>query len=252
MQSNLERFFFEIKRANLKLPINEYELKPGLYIIPTPIGNMMDITLRALYLLNNMDYLACEDTRSTSKILNHYEIAKTKMFSYHDHNEAEKVDFIIELINNGNKVGLVSEAGTPLISDPGFRIVQKVIEKKLHLEVLPGATAFVPALILSGFPNHNFEFLGFPPAKKNRQKFIKKIAESEVTVIIYESPYKILKILEELKELLEDDRKISVSRELTKIYDETIRGTIEDVISIFKNKGAIKGEFVIVIEGKKC
>lgn len=158
----------------MKFPINEYQLKPGLYVIPTPIGNLMDITLRALYLLENLDYLACEDTRTTGKLLQHYGLSKKKMFSYFDYNENEKADYIINLIQNGNKVGLVSEAGMPLISDPGYKILQKVIEKGLYLEVLPGATAFVPALILSGLPNHSFTFMGFPPTKKKSTKIFTK------------------------------------------------------------------------------
>ncbi len=236
----------------MKFPINEYHLKPGLYIIPTPIGNMMDISLRALYLLDNMDYLACEDTRSTGKLLQHFELSKKKMFAYHDHNEAEKVDFIVDLIQKGNKIGLVSEAGTPLISDPGYRITQKAIENNLYIEVLPGATAFVPALILSGFASHNFAFMGFPPIKKNRNKFMKAVAEAENTVILYESPFKIKKLLEELSNFLDNSRRISVSRELTKIYEETLRGTIAEVSASINSKQTIKGEFVVVIEGKKC
>ena len=236
----------------MKFHINEYQLKPGLYLIPTPIGNMMDITLRTLYLLEQMDYLACEDTRSTGKILQHFELSKKKMFAYHDHNESEKVEYIIDLIQKGNKVGLVSEAGTPLISDPGFKITKAAIDNNLHIEALPGATALVPALILSGFATHNFIFLGFPPVKKNRNKFLKAIAEADNTVVIYESPYKIKKLLVELKNLLEPERKISVSRELTKIYEETIRGSIAEVAELFNAKQNLKGEFVVVIEGKRC
>lgn len=236
----------------MKFPINEYSLKPGLYIIPTPIGNMMDISLKTLYLLESMDYLACEDTRSTGKILQYFELNKKKMFAYHDHNESDKVDYIIDLIQKGNKVGLVSEAGTPLISDPGFRITNKVIELKLHLEVIPGATAFIPALILSGFSTHHFTFMGFPPVKKNRKKFLKSIADSTNTIILYESPYKIVKLLNDLSTILEPVRKISISRELTKVYEETIRGSIMEISNLFNSKQSIKGEFVVVIEGKQC
>lgn len=236
----------------MKFPINNYELKAGLYIIPTPIGNLMDITLRALYVLENMDVLACEDTRTTGKLLQYYDLPKKQMFAYYDHNESEKVDSIIDLINNGKKVGLVSEAGTPLISDPGFKIVQKVIDNNLHLEVLPGATAFVPALILSGFAVNNFTFMGFPPAKKNRKKFLNSVSQNESSVIIYESPFKIIKLLKELKELIDKDRKISISRELTKYYEETIRGNIDEIIENLSSQNKIKGEFVVVIEGKKC
>ncbi len=236
----------------MKFPINEYQLKPGLYIIPTPIGNFMDISIRALYLLENMDYIACEDTRTTGKLIQHFELSKKKLFSYHDHNEDEKSDFILELIKKGNKIGLVSEAGTPLVSDPGFKIVRKIIENGLYLEVLPGATAFVPALVLSGFPSHSFTFLGFPPTKKNRQKFLKKVAESENTVIIYESPYKINKLIQELNIILEKDRQISISREITKVYEETIRGSIGQIAEHFVSHTSLKGEFVVVIEGKKC
>lgn len=236
----------------MKFTINQYQLKPGLYVIPTPIGNLMDISIRALYILENIDYLACEDTRTTGKLFQHFELPKKKMFSYHDHNEDEKSEFIIDLIKNGHKVGLVSEAGTPLVSDPGFKIVRKVIENGLYLEVLPGATAFVPALILSGFPVHSFTFVGFPPTKKNRQKFLQKIAESENTVIIYESPFKIEKLIKDLEKILEKDRLISVSREISKVYEETIRGTINEIAEHFASRKSFKGEFVVVIEGKKC
>jgi len=233
------------------IPKLNIELTAGLYIIPTPIGNIGDITLRALEILENVEYIACEDTRTTSKLLNFYGIQKPKLFSYHDHNEAEKTGYILDLIKQGKRVALVSEAGMPLISDPGFRIVNLIIENNLYFEVLPGANAALPALILSGFPVHHFTFLGFPPQKKNRKKFLENIKNYQNTVILYESPYRIIKLVEELGEILGYSRKIAISREITKKFEETIRGTIEEVIKILKQKQNLKGEFVLIISGEQ-
>jgi len=234
----------------VKIEIKPYNLEAGLYLIPTPIGNLMDITLRSLYVLENMDYLACEDTRTTQSLLKNYDIKSPKLFAYHNHNEAEKTEYIINLIKQGNKVGLVSEAGTPLVSDPGFRIVKSAIENNIKIETLPGATALIPALQLSGFAVHNFTFLGFPPVKKNRKKFLELIANSLFTTIVYESPFKIIKFLEEIQPLIEDERQISITREISKIYEETIRGSAKELANHFKTKKTPKGEFVIVIQGK--
>lgn len=234
----------------MKIEIKPYNLEAGLYIIPTPIGNMMDITLRSLFVLENMDYLACEDTRTTQSLLKYYDIKAPKLFAYYDHNEAEKTDYFIELIKQGNKVGLVSEAGTPLVSDPGFRIVKAVIDANLKIETLPGATALIPALQLSGFAVHNFSFLGFPPIKKNRKKFMELIVNSQFTTIIYESPFKIIKFLEDIEPMIENERQISITREISKIYEETIRGSVRELVTYFKTKKTPKGEFVIVIQGK--
>jgi 16S rRNA (cytidine1402-2'-O)-methyltransferase len=234
----------------VKIDIKPYNLEAGLYLIPTPIGNLMDITLRSLYVLENMDYLACEDTRTTQSLLKQYDIKPPKLFAYYDHNEAEKTDYIIDLIKFGNKVGLVSEAGTPLVSDPGFRIVKSAIENNIKIETLPGATALIPALQLSGFAVHNFTFLGFPPVKKNRKKFLELIVNSSETTIVYESPFKIMKFLEDIQPLIEPDRQVSITREISKLHEETIRGTTTELIAKFKKKKNLKGEFVLVIQGK--
>jgi 16S rRNA (cytidine1402-2'-O)-methyltransferase len=234
----------------VKIDIKPYNLEAGLYLIPTPIGNLMDITLRSLYVLENMDYLACEDTRTTQSLLKQYDIKPPKLFAYYDHNEAEKTDYIIDLIKLGNKVGLVSEAGTPLVSDPGFRIVKSAIENNIKIETLPGATALIPALQLSGFAVHNFTFLGFPPVKKNRKKFLELIVNSSETTIVYESPFKIMKFLEDIQPLIEPDRQVSITREISKLHEETIRGTTTELIAKFKKKKNLKGEFVLVIQGK--
>ncbi len=234
----------------MKIDIKPYNLEAGLYLIPTPIGNLMDITLRSLYVLENMDYLACEDTRTTQSLLKQYDIKPPKLFAYYDHNEAEKTDYIIDLIKLGNKVGLVSEAGTPLVSDPGFRIVKSAIENNIKIETLPGATALIPALQLSGFAVHNFTFLGFPPVKKNRKKFLELIVNSSETTIVYESPFKIMKFLEDIQPLIEPDRQVSITREISKLHEETIRGTTTELIAKFKKKKNLKGEFVLVIQGK--
>ncbi len=234
----------------MKIDIKPYNLEAGLYLIPTPIGNLMDITLRSLYVLENMDYLACEDTRTTQSLLKQYDIKPPKLFAYYDHNESEKTDYIIDLIKLGNKVGLVSEAGTPLVSDPGFRIVKSAIENNIKIETLPGATALIPALQLSGFAVHNFTFLGFPPVKKNRKKFLELIVNSSETTIVYESPFKIMKFLEDIQPLIEPDRQVSITREISKLHEETIRGTTTELIAKFKKKKNLKGEFVLVIQGK--
>lgn len=234
----------------MKIEIKEYNLKPGLYIIPTPIGNLQDISLRSLYLLSAMDILACEDTRTAKRLLDLFEIPSPKLTSYHDFNEAEKTPYLIELIKSGKKVGLVSEAGTPLISDPGYRIVNSVIENNLHLEALPGANAVLPALILSGFHSHNFCFMGFPPQKKNRKTFLNNLANRKETIILYESPFRIQKLVGELSEIYPSDKKIAICREITKVFEEVIRGTIEEVKNIITNRSSLKGEFVVVIEGE--
>ena len=233
----------------MKLEIKEYELQPGLYLIPTPIGNLQDISLRALYLLSTVDILACEDTRTTKKLLDLFEIDAPKLISYHNFNEAEKTPYIIELIKEGNKVGLVSEAGTPLLSDPGYRIVQAVIHEGLHLEALPGANAVLPALALSGFATHNFVFMGFPPQKKHRKTFLNNLVNYKETIILYESPFRVQKLVNELKEVFPETKRIVLCREITKVYEEVIRGTLEEVSKVFEER-ALKGEFVIVIEGE--
>ncbi|BDD02539.1 16S rRNA (cytidine(1402)-2'-O)-methyltransferase [Aureibacter tunicatorum] len=222
--------------------------KGKLYIVPTPIGNLEDITLRALNVLKEVDSILAEDTRTSSVLLKHYEITKP-LKSYHIHNEHKVLAPIIERINEGENIALVSDAGTPAISDPGYLLVRECLANEIEVEALPGATAFVPALIKSGFPTDRFVFEGFLPHKKGRQTRIKEIAEEKRTVILYESPHRINKAVEQFKEFMGEDRYISISRELTKLYEETITGTVEEVlVAITERK--IKGEMVVVVAGK--
>ena len=219
-----------------------------LYLVPTPIGNLGDITIRAIDILKTADLILAEDTRTTGKLLKHYQI-DTGQRSYHIHNEHKIVDNIVQEIKAGRKIALVSDAGTPGISDPGFLLVRRVVEEALALEVLPGATAFVPALVKSGFPTDRFCFEGFLPHKKGRQTRIEKIAREERTIVLYESPHRILRLLKQLAEALAPARRISVSRELTKIHEETITGTVSEVHDTLAERGNVKGEIVVVIEG---
>ncbi|NAS12445.1 16S rRNA (cytidine(1402)-2'-O)-methyltransferase [Poritiphilus flavus] len=220
-----------------------------LYLVPTPIGNLEDITLRAISVLKEVDLILAEDTRTSGKLLQRYEIS-TPMQSHHMHNEHKTLDGIIKRLKSGEQIALISDAGTPAISDPGFLLTRACVENDIPVECLPGATAFVPALVQSGLPNDRFVFEGFLPPKKGRQTRLKQLAEESRTLIFYESPYKLLKTLSDLSEYFGADRRVSVSRELTKLYEETIRGTLEEVQEHFKNK-APKGELVIVVAGKK-
>jgi len=220
-----------------------------LYVIPTPIGNLEDITFRALRILKEVDTILAEDTRTTVKLLSHFEI-KTKLQSHHKFNEHKSVQQVADRILAGEKIAIVSDAGTPGISDPGFLLVRTCIANNIEIETLPGATAFVPALVNSGFPCDKFCFEGFLPQKKGRQKRLKQLVEEERTIIFYESPFRIIKFINELAEYFGLDRNISISREISKIFEETTRGTIAEVLEIYKDK-LIKGEFVIIIEGKK-
>ena len=220
-----------------------------LYIVPTPIGNLEDMTFRAIRVLKEVDLILAEDTRTSGKLLKHFEIS-THMHSHHMHNEHRLVDRIVERIQNGETIALISDAGTPAISDPGFLLSRACIEKGVEIECLPGATAFVPALVNSGLPNDKFIFEGFLPVKKGRQTRLKQLAEETSTMIFYESPHKLLKTLGQFAEYFGEARLISVSRELTKLYEETIRGEISEVILHFTDK-APRGEFVIVVGGKK-
>ncbi len=220
-----------------------------LTIVPTPIGNLDDMTLRAIKVLQNVDLILAEDTRTSGKLLKHFEIA-TPMQSFHMHNEHKMLDRIINRLKSGETMALISDAGTPAISDPGFLITRACIENNIEIECLPGATAFVPALVNSGLPNDKFVFEGFLPVKKGRQTRLKFLAEETRTMIFYESPHKLLKTLSHFVEYFGEKRQVSVSRELTKLYEETIRGTVKEVLSHFENK-APKGEFVVVLEGKK-
>ncbi len=220
-----------------------------LYIVPTPIGNLEDITLRSINVLIDSDLVLCEDTRRSKILMSHYKI-NTQLKSFHKFNEHKEVDSIVDQIKEGKKISLISDAGTPGISDPGFLIVRTCIESEIEIECLPGATAFVPALINSGIPSDKFVFEGFLPVKKGRKTRLETLSNEERTMIFYESPHKILKTLNDFKLNFGLERKISISRELTKVYEENIRGTVEEVISFFGDK-KIKGEIVIVVEGNK-
>ena len=220
-----------------------------LYIVPTPIGNLEDITLRSINVLIDSDLVLCEDTRRSKILMSHYKI-NTQLKSFHKFNEHKEVDSIVDQIKKGKKISLISDAGTPGISDPGFLIVRTCVESEIEIECLPGATAFVPALINSGIPSDKFAFEGFLPVKKGRKTRLETLSNEERTMIFYESPHKILKTLNDFKLNFGSERKISISRELTKVYEENIRGTVEEVICFFGEK-KIKGEIVIVVEGNK-
>ncbi len=219
-----------------------------LYIVPTPIGNLEDITLRAIRVLKEADLILAEDTRTSGKLLKHLAIS-TPMQSHHMHNEHKTVNRVVERIKNGETIALISDAGTPAISDPGFLLTRACIENNIEVECLPGATAFVPALVNSGLPNDKFVFEGFLPPKKGRQTRLEKLSDEDRTMIFYESPYKLLKTLTQFAQYFGEDRPISVSRELTKLYEETKRGTIKDVLEYY-TKNPPKGEIVIVVAGK--
>jgi 16S rRNA (cytidine1402-2'-O)-methyltransferase len=223
--------------------------KGKLFIVPTPIGNLEDITLRAINMLKSVDLILAEDTRQTSKLLSHYGIV-CKMSSFHQHNEHKVVQQLLEQLSSEKNIALVSDAGTPGISDPGFLLVRECIKAGINVECLPGPTAFVPALVLSGLPSDSFVFEGFLPHKKGRQTKIKKLAEEERTIILYESPHRLIKCLEQLVEFFGTERQATVSRELTKIYEETKRGTLKELHEYYEDK-TVKGEIVIVINGKK-
>ncbi len=224
------------------------EKRVSLYVVPTPIGNLKDITLRALEVLKEADTILSEDTRTTAKLLNHYGI-ETRQKSYHIFNEHQQVGSLIQRMQEGDQFALVSDAGTPGISDPGFLLVRAAMEAGLKVACLPGPTAIIPALINSGFPSDRFVFEGFLPNKKGRQTRWKQLAEEERTVVLYESPHRLRKALQEICEYLGDDRMISVSRELTKLYEEVVTETASNVYKYFDQK-EIKGEIVIVIRGK--
>lgn len=224
------------------------EFKSSLYLVPTPIGNLDDITIRALEVLKSVDMILAEDTRTTGVLLKHYEINNT-LKSYHIHNEHHQTNKIIEELQSGKKMALVSDAGTPAISDPGFLLVRDCLKNDIAVECLPGATAFVPALVSSGLPNDKFVFEGFLPVKKGRQTRLEILAEETRTMIFYESPHRLLKTLEQFRSFFGEDRQGSVSRELTKLFEETVRGTMAEIIEHFSQK-KIKGEIVIVVAGK--
>ncbi|SMC63917.1 16S rRNA (cytidine(1402)-2'-O)-methyltransferase [Pedobacter africanus] len=223
---------------------------PGkLFLVPTPIGNLEDMTFRAIRILKEADVILAEDTRTSAPMLKHFGIDK-KAYSHHQHNEHQATSEIVRFLKEGKNVALISDAGTPAISDPGFFLVRETLKHDLEVECLPGATAFVPALVNSGLPNDTFVFEGFLPVKKGRQTRLKKLAEEERTMIFYESPHRLLKTLEEFAQYMGAERQASVSRELTKLYEETVRGTLTEIKSHFENN-ILKGEFVICVAGRE-
>ncbi|HET8854323.1 MAG TPA: 16S rRNA (cytidine(1402)-2'-O)-methyltransferase [Salinimicrobium sp.] len=220
-----------------------------LFLVPTPIGNLEDMTFRAVAVLKSADVILAEDTRTSGKLLRHYEI-DTPMRAHHMHNEHRTVEGIVQEIKSGKIYALISDAGTPAISDPGFLLSRACVEADIEVDCLPGATAFVPALVNSGLPNDRFIFEGFLPAKKGRQSRLKLLTEEERTIILYESPHKLVKCLAQIVEFFGGDRPVSVSREISKLHEETIRGTATKVLEHYENNPP-KGELVIIIGGKK-
>ncbi|MDR2123341.1 MAG: 16S rRNA (cytidine(1402)-2'-O)-methyltransferase [Flavobacteriaceae bacterium] len=223
-------------------------MKGKLYLVPTPIGNLEDITLRAIRILKEVDLILAEDTRTSGKLLKHYEIP-TPVQSYHLHNEHQKTAVYTQQINEGRIIALITDAGTPGVSDPGYMLVKSCIDEGIAVECLPGATAFVPALVVSGLPSHEFLFVGFLPQKKGRQTRLKELSQEKRTIILYESPHKINSTLEQIAEFFGEERKISLSREISKIYEETLRGNVGEVLEKCKEK-PLKGEIVLLIDGK--
>ena len=219
-----------------------------LYLIPTPIGNLEDITLRALRILKEVNIVLAEDTRTSRKLFSHYDI-DTNLAPFHMHNEHKVLQKWIDRIKLGEKIALVSDAGTPAISDPGFLLVREWVKNDIEVDCLPGATAFVPALVNSGLPSDKFVFEGFLPVKKGRQTRLKLLSEEERTIVFYESPHRIVKTLSLFCEYFGEDRKVSVSREISKMFEETKRGSAKEVMEYFEQKKP-KGEFVIIVEGK--
>jgi len=220
-----------------------------LYLVPTPIGNLEDMTLRGIRILKEVDFILAEDTRDSGKLLKHFEIA-TPMHSHHAHNEHKSIDGILNRLKSGETAAVITDAGTPAISDPGYLIVHACVENGIEVECLPGATAFVPALVNSGLPNDRFVFEGFLPRKKGRKFRLEFLATETRTMIIYESPYKILKTLADLITYMGENRAASISRELTKLHEETIRGSLSDLQNHFKQHPP-KGEFVLILAGKE-
>ncbi|MBK9250061.1 MAG: 16S rRNA (cytidine(1402)-2'-O)-methyltransferase [Ignavibacteria bacterium] len=220
---------------------------PALYIVPTPIGNIDDITVRGLKILRTADVIFCEDTRTTGQLLKLYGIQAPKLQACHEHNEQSQVDSIIHQVHSGKVVALVSDAGTPLISDPGNRIVKGAIAGGIPVVSLPGTTAFVPALVGSGLESGEFIFMGFPPHKKGRSTFLKRAQKYDLTVIFYESPHRVLYLVEEIGQIWGSDVEICVAREITKLYEEFLRGTASEVEAIMQERVSLKGEFVVVV-----
>lgn len=220
-----------------------------LYVIPTPIGNLDDITLRAIRYLKEVSLVLAEDTRTSKRLFSHFDI-ETPITSFHMHNEHRVLNKFINIIKSGQKIALISDAGTPGISDPGFLLVRKCIDKEIDVECLPGPTAFVPALINSGIPSDKFIFEGFLPLKKGRKSRLEFLSNEKRTIIFYESPHRIVKTLSQICQNFGESRKLSISREISKIYEENIRGTAKELLTYFENKKP-KGEIVIIVEGKR-
>jgi len=218
-----------------------------LYLVPTPIGNLEDITLRALNVLKSVDYILCEDTRTTKNLLKHFEIDK-RCVAYHIFNEHEQLSRFIREIKTAESVALVSDAGTPGISDPGFLLTRECLANDIEVECLPGATAFVPAIVQSGLPCSSFYFYGFLPHKKGKETLLKRVKEMEETVIFYESPHRLVKTLEKMVEIIGPERQVSISKEISKVFAFTFRGTLEEAHAHF-SQGEVKGEFVMVLAG---
>ncbi len=221
----------------------------SLFVVPTPIGNLADITLRALEVLKSVDSILAEDTRTSGFLLKHYQISKP-LHSFHIFNEHKALQSVIQKLKEGVKMALVSDAGTPGISDPGFLLVRECLKNDIKIECLPGATALVPALVKSGFPTDRFVFEGFLPHKKGKQTLLRELAEEQRTIILYESPHRLLKTLEQMVEFFGSDRMISISRELTKLHEETFTGSIAETLLHFRQK-EVKGELVLVVSGKE-
>ena len=218
-----------------------------LFVVPTPIGNLEDITLRAIKVLKEVDFILAEDTRTTGFLLKHLEV-NTRMMSHHKFNEHATVEKVVNRLKTGENAALVSDAGTPAISDPGFLVVRKCIDEEVEVECLPGATALIPALVNSGLPNDRFCFEGFLPQKKGRQTRLENLTEESRTMVFYESPFRLVKTLTQFAEQFGNERRASVSREISKLYEENKQGTLEELIQYFSSK-TVKGEIVIVIEG---
>ena len=230
---------------NLKSAIDNLHM---LYIVPTPIGNLKDITLKALEVLKDVDLILAEDTRTTSHLLNHYQVTKP-ISPYHQHNEHKVLQHLIDQLLAGKKMALVTDAGTPGISDPAFLLIRECIKNDIRTECLPGATAFVPALVNSGIPSNRFVFEGFLPLKKGRQSLLRALADEERTMIFYESPLRLVKTLDDLIQFFGSERICCVSREITKIFEENKRGTLKEVCDYFGQR-TVKGEIVVIVQGK--
>lgn len=222
--------------------------KASLFLVPTPIGNLEDITLRAIRILKSVDVILAEDTRTSGKLLKHLAV-DTRQQSYHIFNEHQSVQHLVQRLKAGERMALISDAGTPAIADPGFLLVRECLAEGVAVECLPGPTALIPALVQSGLPADRFVFEGFLPHKKGRQTRLQQLAEEKRTIVLYESPHRLVKALQQLAEHCGAERRVSVSRELTKLYEETVNGTLSELIDYF-SKSKVKGEIVIIVEGK--